>query len=40
MIKKEIVVNGVVKHLVVDAESSLASVIRGNLDPYRHQGRV
>ncbi|MDP3478782.1 MAG: molybdopterin-dependent oxidoreductase, partial [Desulfoprunum sp.] len=31
MIKKEIVVNGVVKHLVVDAESSLASVIRGNL---------
>ncbi len=31
MIKKEIVVNGVVKHLVVDAESSLASVIRNNL---------
>lgn len=31
MIKKEIVVNGVVKHLVVDAKSSLASVIRGNL---------
>ena len=32
MIKKEIVVNGVVRHLVVDAESSLASVIRNNLN--------
>ncbi len=31
MIQKKIVMNGVVKQLVVDAESSLASVIRGNL---------